>query len=321
MPAPRAEQEDGRCCEERREHEIIEGARGLDEDDRQRGEDERAEGRLRRCEPDPPCERRDGDDERDEGGELRQGDVAVASREQHRGELADLGVRRVDVQAQVDRVRDVSDLVLLVPERRACQVVGERIAVIRWDEEGKGDAVRDPEADGHREDQDSRPAQRLAERGNRRRERRRLRPPEYVPRRKRDEESQEERRREPRARDEGEGREQESRRDEPAPRENVCREEELERRREPEATRAECRCRRQSADPCDKEQQAGELGHARALATPSTDCPNGGFQRASTRRTAGITTRSQPRSTTPSRGSIRSRRIPTVHASRPGALT
>ena len=104
----------------------------------QRGDEERAEdrGAARKPRPESDPERRDA--ARAEGEELWKRNEPVAAPEQDRGQDADLGARRVPVEPRVTRTGDVSDSVLLAPERGAGQVVEQGIEV----ERGRGEGER-----------------------------------------------------------------------------------------------------------------------------------------------------------------------------------
>ena len=122
--APRSAQREVRDNrDERGDDEIVERSRRLQRDDRERGEEQRAECGLPSRESDPagrPVNCEDGNDER---SELHEADEADRAGEQHRRSLCDLGVGREIVDTGVSSVRDRADAVLLDPKDRPGEVV------------------------------------------------------------------------------------------------------------------------------------------------------------------------------------------------------
>ena len=106
--------------------------------------------------PESSCDPRDRDEERPQTDDLRERGEAIAAREQHRREDADLGARRVRVQARVARVRHVGDRLLLLPERRSREVVGERVPLEGGRQEGEAEDVDAAHADDDGEGRDER---------------------------------------------------------------------------------------------------------------------------------------------------------------------
>ena len=77
---------------------------------------------------------------------LNEAHVPVVVRQEHREGGSDLGVRRIDIDPEHLRVRDISDTVLLNPERSACEVVrlGRRCPVVRRRDESENRGVDRP---------------------------------------------------------------------------------------------------------------------------------------------------------------------------------
>ncbi len=106
------------------------------------------------AEPDPARKAGDRQRERSVGEKLGERRVAIASGDDHGRELADLRIRRVDVQPRIGNVGDVRDSVLLQPERRASKVIAQRIPVVRRREERERADVQACEGDDDGEGED-----------------------------------------------------------------------------------------------------------------------------------------------------------------------
>ena len=133
--------------EERGDDQVVVRRERLHRDDRQRGDEKRAEQRLARGEADATGDAVRRETAGSERNELRGRGPAVAAGEHHRGEDPDLRGRWVPVEPWVARARDVPDPVLLAPERRTRQVIQQRVEVERRRRECESDDVRGAHAD------------------------------------------------------------------------------------------------------------------------------------------------------------------------------
>lgn len=160
---PLAEEEVHAQSEERPDDEVDERPRRLENDHRQRGEDERAEERRFRVEQQTTPDPEDGERRRAVRAQRDRGDESVARSDDHRVEGADLARRRVGVQHDVVRVPEVADRVLLLPEGCPRKVVPERVPAIRRSPERKRRQVHERERDGGGEDRERRIAERVSQ--------------------------------------------------------------------------------------------------------------------------------------------------------------
>ena len=169
------EQEVGAAHEEGGEDEVVERGRRLQDDDRERREEQRAEQRLPHRQADAPRDPADRDRGGDERGELDEADEPLGPTEDHRERVGDLGVRREAVQPGIVRSGNVGDRVLLLPERGTREVVPEGVVVVRRRAHDQRGRVREAAEHRDAENRDQRVARRVAARGEHRSERRRRR--------------------------------------------------------------------------------------------------------------------------------------------------
>ena len=127
----RAKREESRRYQERREDNVGEARPGLDEDDREERDQERAVRRLPWRETETAGDAGDAECQCEDRCELSQRHEAVGTREQHRPELTHLRVRWALIEAHVICGADGTNTVLLAPERRARELVDEGVAVVR----------------------------------------------------------------------------------------------------------------------------------------------------------------------------------------------
>src|SRR5437588_1147708 len=135
--AAAVEHEHGRGGGERRADKVVLRRRRLEHDLAQGAEEEGGEERGRAREAHPPRKRVARDEGHEPGHVLRQRREPVAVSEHEGVERRDLRVRREDVQPLGVRPRQVADRAVLVPGRRARQVVGHRVPVVRRSDEAR----------------------------------------------------------------------------------------------------------------------------------------------------------------------------------------
>src|SRR5581483_5103135 len=114
----------------------------------------------------------DGDEDRQLGDELRQRKEGTASGCDEQEQDLLLRERLELVVAAARRVRDPVDAAVLLPRRRARQVIGERVPVVRRHDEREHQLVAEDDGQPREEDERERVACEVADRRTRRRERR-----------------------------------------------------------------------------------------------------------------------------------------------------
>ena len=165
---PCARDQEDRSREEWRRHdEVVQGGGRLQQDDRERREDEGAERCLLSVEAEMPGESEDRDRADEPGAELNECREAFVARQLEDERHGELGMRRVRIQALVVRVVDVADTTFLPPERGSRKVVDEGVDRVGRRSEGQRQHVGVGEPRNDRDRAESRGRAR-PERGNRR---------------------------------------------------------------------------------------------------------------------------------------------------------
>jgi hypothetical protein len=146
----RLQEEVGAAEQKRRDHKVVLRERQLQDDDRQRQEQERSERRLVPLQARAPGETEDRNRAREPGEELHEADRQLVPRQAEREREADLRVRRVEIHPFVVGRLDVADVVRLQPEPDAGKVVVQRIPTVRWrrDDQCEGVGERECRRDG-----------------------------------------------------------------------------------------------------------------------------------------------------------------------------